>query len=371
MRKIMFFAVVALTTAMIFAQEKKAVIGVSKLTTSLSEATVVGHWGEYWGLPDAKDDRACTTGPTEYNTELKYKSETPATLSQVMQSLENMLYNFFADSDLFEKVIECNANGSDAKDIDYLVQPSLDMLFLERGIFPFIGPNSFMVDNHAVICVTVNLKNVKSNAKPSPMKFYVGWSDIKEVREKLLEEKSNGSFFDGTIYVRNRELTNPEGVTASSGGLLKQAVKAAVNKNKTEKPKDDFLYEDVRQGLKRLTKNIIIGVYQKTNPPTIQDVDENGIVSFSALGKNEKDALKVMDGSNLVAEIYVYEIKDRIAYAKIDPANPEFSDAEIKEGLYIESIDKEQQVVNNAVKNIKKEVKAIKKAQKANAKAKK
>lgn len=373
MKKFLAFAVAILTAATIFAQEKKAVIGVTKLKTILSEATVVGHWGEYWGMPGAKDDRACTTVPTEYNTELKYKAETPATLPQVMQSLQNILYDLFADSDLFEKVVECNESGSDAKDIDYLVQPSLGMLYLERGIFPFIGPNSFMVDNHAVLSVTVNLKNVKSNARYTPMVFFIGWSDIKGMREMLLEEKAAGAFFDGTVYIRNRELTNSEVPNASSGGLLSQAMKAAINKNKTEKPNDDFLYKDVSQGLKRLSKNIIIGVYHKINPPTVESVDENGIITFSALGFNEKDMLDVKNGGERIAEIYVYDVKDRIAYAKADPADPEFSDAEIREGFFISPAEREWnwQQVNNAVRNIKKQVKNIKKIQKANAKAKK
>ena len=372
MKKVLVFAVAILTAATIFAQEKKPVIGVAKLTTMLSEATVVGHWGEYWGMPGAKDDRACTIVPTDYNTELKYKAETPATLPQVMQSLQNILYDFFADSDLFEKVIECNESGSDAKDIDYLVQPKLRMLYLERDIFPFIGSNSFIVDNHAVICVTVDLKNVKNNTKTN-MTFFAGWSDYKEMREMLRSEKESGAFLDGTRYIRNLELTNPEGLKASSGGLLSQAMKAAINKNKTEKPKDDFLYEDINQGLKRLSKNIVIHVYQKINPPTVEAVDENGIITFSALGFNEKDMLDVKNGGERVAEIYVYDIKDRIAYAKVDPADPEFSYAEIREGFFISPAEREWnwQQVNNAVRNIKKQVKNIKKVQKANAKAKK
>ena len=373
MKKVLVFAVAILTAATIFAQEKKAVIGVAKLTTPLSKATVVGHWGEYWGMPGAKDDRACTTVRTDYNTELKYKAETPASLPQVMQSLQNMLYDLFADSDLFEKVVECNESGSDAKDIDYLVQSDLFMLHLERDIFPFIGPNSFMVDNHAVLGVIVNLKNVKTNKKYTPMIFYAGWSDYKEIRERLREEKADGAFLDGTRYIRNRELTQGEQTSSSSGGLLSQAMKAAINKNKTEKPKDDFLYEDVNQGLKRLSKNIVIHVYQKINPPTVEAVDENGIITFSALGFNEKDMLDVKNGGERVAEIYVYDVKDRIAYAKVDPADPEFSDAEIREGFFISPAEREWnwQQVNNAVRNIKKQVKNIKKVQKANAKAKK
>lgn len=369
MKKVLVFAVAILTVATIFAQEKKAVIGVAKLTTPLSKATVEGHWGEYWGSPDAKDASSYTHVQTDYNTELKEHAVVPANLQQVMQSLEYMLYDFFKDSNLFEKVVECNASGSDAKDIDYLVQPSLDMLYLERGIFSFLGPNSYVVDNRAVIAVKVIFKDIKSN-KVSFMVFYAGAGALgKDTREKL---KNDGAYFD-SLYVRNLELTNPEGLKASSGGLLSQAMKAAINKNKTEKPKDDFLYEDINQGLKRLSKNIVIHVYQKINPPTVEAVDENGIITFSALGFNEKDMLDVKNGGERVAEIYVYDIKDRIAYAKVDPADPEFSDAEIREGFFISPAEREWnwQQVNNAVRNIKKQVKNIKKVQKANAKAKK
>lgn len=369
MKKFLAFAVAILTTATIFAQEKKALIGVTELTTTLSEATVDGYWGEYWGSPDAKDASSYTHVQTDYNTEMKERAVVPANLQQVMQSLQNILYDFFADSNLFEKVVECNASGSDAKDIDYLVQPSLDMLYLERGIFSFAGPNSHVVDNRAVIAVKVIFKDIKSN-KVSIMVFYAGAGALgKDTREKL---KNNGAHFDN-LYVRNMELTNPEGLNASSGGLLSQAMKATINKNKTEKPNDDFLYKDVSQGLKRLSKNIIIGVYHKINPPTVESVDENGIITFSALGFNEKDMLDVKNGGERIAEIYVYDVKDRIAYAKADPADPEFSDAEIREGFFISPAEREWnwQQVNNAVRNIKKQVKNIKKIQKANAKAKK
>ncbi len=368
MKKNVVFTVAVLTAATIFAQEKKAVIGMAELTTTLSEATVEGYWGEYWGNLDARDASGYTHMKMGSNTELVCPAVVPATLAQVKMTLQNMLFDYFEDSNLFEEVIECNASGNDAENISYLVRPSLDMLCLERGVFP---SGSFMtVDDHAVLCVTVNLKHIETNTEYVPMAFYIGgWSNISDgnVRENLKQVKARGAYTIDTHYIRNMDLIYPEGFKPSSG-LLGSVIKAAVTK---EKPKDDFLYEKNTDGLKRLVKDIIIYVYHIITPPTVQSVDENGIITLSALGRNKKDALKVMNGSTLAAEIYVYDVDDRIAYAMVDPVDPEFAGAEIKEGFYVEPTDKELQVVNNAIKNINKQVKAIKKAQKANAKAKK
>lgn len=372
MKKNVVFAVAVLTAATIFAQEKKAVIGMSDMTTTISEATVEGYWGEYWGAPDDYNDSNYTHMKMGANTELKSPAVVPATLAQVKMTLQNMLFDYFADSGLFAEVVECDASGSDVEGIDYLVQPSLDMLYLERGLFPSGSGRDMRVEARAIICVTVNVKQAKNNIKYPPMVFCMGWGDWinnisdNTVRESLKKIKSKGAYID-TQYIRNMNLTHPDGFEQTSG-LLGSVIKAAVTK---EKPKDDFLYEKNTDGLHRFVKNIIIGVYHKLNPPTVQAVDENGIITLSSLGRNKKDALKVMNGSTPVAEIYIYDVDDRIAYAMVDPVDPEFAGAEIKEGFYVEPTDKEWQVVNNAIKNINKQVKAIKKVQKANAKAKK
>lgn len=372
MKKILVFAVAILTATTIFAQEKKAVIGVAELTTTLSNATVSGHWGEYWGSPDAKDAANYTTVETPHNTEVKEPAVIPATLPQVMQSLKYLIFDYFKDSDLFE-VVECNSSGSNAKDIDYLVQPSLDMLTLERGIYKFLG-SSVTVQDHCIVGVNLILKDVKNNRTYPPMTFFAGSGDVhKSILEKV---KERGAYVD-IRGVPNRELTGnvtrEEAKKAhSTGGFLSKALDAALTK---EKPKDFFLYEDDSKlyGLERLVRNIIIAVYHTINPPMVQAVDENGIITFPALGFNEKDMLDVINGGERVAEIFVYNIEDRIAYAKVDPVDPEFADAEIQEGFYIYPAEREWKwaQVNTAIKNIKKEVKAIEKAKKGKAKAKK
>lgn len=382
MKKVLVFAVAILTAATIFAQEKKAVIGVAKLTTTLSSAIVDGYWGDYWGAPDAKDASGYTHMQTDYNTELKERAIVPVQLSQVMQSLEYMLYDLFKDSELFEKVVECNASGSDAKDIDYLVQPSLSLLHFERSVYKQAGFGAWVGD-YASIGVTVSFKDVKKNKTYTPTEFYYGTTVSKDFLEKAKErgahiETSEGrpDNNEGLTYnslVLSMNYDNKTFGKSTSGGLLSQAVKAAVNKNKQEEPLDTFLYDERRVPLARLVKSIIIDTYHKINPPKVEAVDENGIITFSALGFNEKDMLDVKNDGERIAEIYVYDVKDRIAYAKVDPVDPEFADAEIQEGFYILPAEREWkwQQVNNAIKNIKKEIKAIKKAQKANAKAKK
>lgn len=380
MKKNVVFIVAVLTAATIFAQEKKAVIGIADMATTISEATVEGYWGEYWGDPNEKGKiisigsgaaSSYTHMKTGTNTELKRPAEVPATLTQVKMTLQNMLFDYFEDSGLFERVVECN-RLSEAEGVDYFMQASLDMLYLERGLFPAGSVTDVTVDARAIICVTVNVKPAKNTIKYPPMVFCTRWDDWinnisdNTVRESLKKIKSKGAYID-TQYIRNMNLTHPDGFEQTDG-LLGSVIKAAVTK---EKPKDDFLYEKNTDGLHRFVKNIIIGVYHKLNPPTVQAVDENGIITLSALGRNKKDVLKVMNGATLAAEIYVYDVDDRIAYAMVDPVDPEFAGAEIKEGFYVEPTDKEWQVVNNAIKNINKQVKAIKKAQKANAKAKK
>lgn len=383
MKKILAFAAMTLIVATIFAQEKKAVIGVAELTTSLSEATVEGYWGEYWGSPDAEDASSYTKQKTEINTKLKRNAEAPATLEQVRFTLQNIFFDYFADSGLFEEVVECNASGSDAGDIDYLVQPSLVMLYLNRGIFKESGSSSsYFVDDYSIVGVTVTLKNVKTNKSYPPMVFYIGYSFDKGNAENKRKETEIGAYVYGSI-VRNMDLLNPDDQRTGEGYLGKM-LDAAISKGKQ---KDDFLYEKSLSGLKLLARNVIVIISHKINPPTVQAVDENGIVTFSALGfggsllqkarsalgLGEKDMLDVMDGEKHVAEIYIYEIEDRIGYAKVDPLNPEFSNAEIKPGFYIRPAQREytHKEANNAVKNIKKELKSVKKAQKDSAKAKK
>lgn len=385
MKKFLVFAVAILTAATIFAQEKKAVIGVAELTTTLSEATVDGYWGEYWGSPDSKDASDYTHMKTEINTKLMRNAEAPAKLAQVKFTLQNMLFDYFADSDLFEEIVECNANGSDAGDIDYLVQTSLDLLYLNRDTYQ--DGSEMHVDSYALIGVTVNLKDIKNNTTYLPIIFYVGCdyknrNNHNKLFESLRKGKENDDYVDGMHYyphntqlnhfIRNIDLINPESSAAPSGGFLTKAIHASIAK---EKVKDDFLYKNPihLSGLEDLVKNIITIVYHKINPPKIRTVDENGIITFSALGLAEKDMLDVMDGGKSVAEIYIYEIKDRIAYAKVDPNDPEYADAKIQEGFCILPPKREVnwRQVSNAIKNIKKDVKTIKKAQKANAKAKK
>ena len=383
MKKILAFAAMTLIVATIFAQEKKAVIGVAELTTSLSEATVEGYWGEYWGSPDAEDASSYTKQKTEINTKLKRNAEAPATLEQVRFTLQNIFFDYFADSGLFEEVVECNASGSDAGDIDYLIQPSLVMLYLNRGIFKESGSSSsYFVDDYSIVGVTVTLKNVKTNKSYPPMVFYIGYSFDKGNAENKRKETEIGAYVYGSI-VRNMDLINPDDQRTGEGYLGKM-LDAAISKGKQ---KDDFLYEKSLSGLKLLARNVIVIISHKINPPTVQAVDENGIVTFSALGfggsllqkarsalgLGEKDMLDVMDGEKHVAEIYIYEIEDRIGYAKVDPLNPEFSNAEIKPGFYIRPAQREytHKEANNAVKNIKKELKSVKKAQKDSAKAKK
>ena len=384
MKKILAFAAMTLIVATIFAQEKKAVIGVAELTTSLSEATVEGYWGEYWGSPDAEDASSYTKQKTEINTKLKRNAEAPATLEQVRFTLQNIFFDYFADSGLFEEVVECNASGSDAGDIDYLIQPSLVMLYLNRGIFKEPGPsNTYIADSYSIIGVAVNFKDVKANKTYPPMVLYVGYNYEKGTAGNKRKETENGAYVYENTIVRNMDLINPDDQRTGEGYLGKM-LDAAISKGKQ---KDDFLYEKSLSGLKLLARNAIVLVSHKINPPTVQAVDENGIVTFSALGfggsllqkahsalgLGEKDMLDVMDGEKHVAEIYIYEIEDRIGYAKVDPLNPEFSNAEIKPGFYIRPAQREytHKEANNAVKNIKKELKSVKKAQKDSAKAKK
>ena len=336
MKKNIIAAVAMLiVVATTFAQDKKAVLGLTPVTSLISEFTVTGEWGDVY-----VEEQDSKTG--KMVRKLKFPAISPLKLADFLPSFQTILFDYFRDSNLFETV-ECDVNATGEENVDYILLTELQEFVLDRnGTKPNVDLSGTGYGDAECrkITVSVKLKDVKNGGKIIDLPL-LGYRNGHWTQQYFAEWMTMDS------YIRETEVTFG---------------KAVVSNMEKKREKDFFLYDERKlQYVEQMVRKAIINVAYVIAPPKITAVSENGVAEFPSFWVKEKNVFLVGESVyDVVSQIVVYDIDDRIAYAKADPLD-RYKNVQLQPGMRVYLTDKDGK---QAVKNINKELKELKKSAK-------
>ncbi|MBD5411115.1 MAG: hypothetical protein K2M50_00940 [Treponemataceae bacterium] len=304
--KRMITGVIALFLAMtIFAQESKPVIGLVDLVVSQRGTLATGYWGDIWE-PEVKDAK---TGEIITPRKLAHPATKPIDVRTIVPSLNAALSQEIVNSGRFSVINMDSVGNTDG--IDFLFESELTEFSADRdGKFGSIRYK---------MGVSVKFTNVKTGQIVLNQQFEVPIT-------KTTSSKNNFFSFDTTP-----QISDP---TKMPKIMASHAVNTIVTK----------LYPP-------MVLNVVGDVVQI--PST--NMEFGLVVEILSQGDEIFDPYtgdSLGFDETLVAEVVVYDVKGRIASAKVDPKG-KYLDAQIQKGMAVRATTKKNNKAARAINKAK------------------
>lgn len=303
--KKMITGVIAVCLAMtIFAQESKPVIGLVDLVVSQRRTLATGNWDDIW----QEEVRDTKTGEIITPRKLLHPATKPVDVSTIVPSLNAALSQEIVNSGRFSVINIASVGSKDG--IDFLFESELTEFSAHRDNSGYIKYK---------MGVSVKFTNVKTGQIVLNQQFEVPIT-------KTTSSKNNFFSFDTT-----QQISDP---TKMPKIMAAHAVNTIVTK----------LYPP-------MVLNVVGDVVQL--PSTNMEVGL--VVEILSQGDEIFDPYtgdSLGFDETLVAEVVVYEVKGRIASAKVDPKG-KYLDAQIQKGMAVRATTRKNNKAARAINKAK------------------